>query len=456
MAALAFPSTVPLFLLFLIIICFLSHQFHPTIAKPTTGFSLKLIHRDSQDSPVYPGNLSPLDQIRRLVDISESRFLQLQSMATKTIPIDHHPDLIRPRVGNRGYLYLVQLGIGTPSKIYYLVLDTASDLIWTQCEPCESCFTQRQPIFNPQFSSSFKTLPCDHPFCNNLDCVGGKCVYYFKYASGQTTKGVLSNESFAFLSNTGATESKNDIVFGCSNNNQNFTDFDGDGILGMSFSVISLTGQIKNEMKRRFSYCLVQSGLRVNSFLRMGDDVVIKAPRSSLQTTPFVSYKNPTMYALNLLDISVENNRIGFPPGTFASKPDGTGGCVIDSGSAITFMDTQPYETLKAAIIQNLEQYHLQKIEGARYHLDLCYQLPMGFNRFPSITFHFQNADLKVLPANLFVISNRNQIFCLGMKPKNGSTLFGAMQQQNIRFVYDIGTQGRLSFVPEDCSQDGQ
>ncbi|OVA11123.1 Peptidase A1 [Macleaya cordata] len=294
-----------------------------------------------------------------------------------------------------------------------------------------------------------------------MDCVGGKCIYQIKYANPALTKGVLSNETFTFLSDNGAPEPKKGVVFGCSNYNKNFTNFRGeiDGILGMSYAPLSLTAQIRNEIKRRFSCCFVQSGIyppHKTSFLRFGDDFVIKSPGGNVQTTPFVRYIDKTMYALNLTDISIGNNsRIGFPPGTFALKPDGSGGCLIDSGAAISYIQTEPYQRFRQAIMQYFEQYHLRIILAEQYHLDLCYQLPGNFNKFPSITFHFQRADLKVVPGNAFLINYQEQYFCLAMKPKKGRSRIGAMQQQNIRFVYDIGRR-ELSFVPEDCSQDAE
>ncbi|OVA11122.1 Peptidase A1 [Macleaya cordata] len=460
--ALAFDPTIPLFLIFLF--CFFSLQFHLTIAKPTTGFSLKLIHRDSPESPLYPGNLSHYERIKRLVDSSESRVLQLQSIAAATSSISSetpiHPEIIRPPVARLLFLLLVQVNIGTPYKTYYLVLDTASDLIWIQCDPCKPCFPQKQHKFDPKKSPSYHALPCTHTLCTGPDygCVNGQCTYTVEYMSNGSTKGVLSTETFTFVTDKRKIEAIDGRIFGCSNANTGFHSFLGeiDGILGMSPpGDISLIAQIKDVAKRRFSYCLPTPSS--TSFLRFGDDIVIK-PGSKVQTTPFVTYKSRFMYALNLTDISVGDDhsgmvRIGFPPGTFALKQDRTGGCIIDSGSAVTHIDAKPYVELKKAIMGYFQPFGLKLIDPKKYEFELCYVRPKGFKSFPSVTFHFQGADLKVVSDFLFFVDVH--FFCLVMKPRNGLTVLGAMQQTNIRFVYDAGA-GLLSFVPEDCSKDGK
>jgi hypothetical protein len=66
--------------------------------------------------------------------------------------------------------YLVHLSIGTPPQPVHLSLDTGSDLVWTQCQPCQACFDQALPYFDPFDSSTFSVLPCHQPMCQqNLD-----------------------------------------------------------------------------------------------------------------------------------------------------------------------------------------------------------------------------------------------------------------------------------------------
>ncbi|XP_010267876.1 PREDICTED: aspartic proteinase nepenthesin-1-like [Nelumbo nucifera] len=431
---------------------------HLTAAKTTAGFSLELLHRDSPLSPLYPGNLTELERLQRLVKISDARVQYLKSaMAFETSNLTTHTNIFRPKVGAEAYpfLYVVRVGIGTPYKGFQLLMDTGSELVWTQCKPCTFCFPQKYPMFDPKQSQSYQKLPCQHPLCKNLQCVNGECIYRIEYAGGQSTKGVLSSETFTFPSNNHSLEAKSGMFFGCSNLNRNFQFSGGiDGILGMNRGTLSLVTQLSNQISQRFSYCLVESALsmKISSFLRFGSDIVIKG--GNVQTTPFVQYsQNPKLFALNLVDITVGTRRMNFPPGTFTSKPDGTGGCVIDSGSAFTYIDQKPYESVKNVLVDYFARLKLKRINQRPYTLDLCYTLPKKFSGLPKFIFHFQGADLEVIPENAFLVSQAGKFFCLAMKPEQGLTTIGAMQQQNVRFIYD-GSRNALSFVSEDCSKD--
>ncbi|RZC75596.1 hypothetical protein C5167_051079 [Papaver somniferum] len=191
-------------------------------------------------------------------------------------------------------------------------LDTGSSLIWLQCKPCNPCFPQNRPAFDPTTSSTYNALPCNHIFCQGpqYSCVNNQCNYTLSYVDTSTSKGVLSNESFSFLSD-GSIETLNDVIFGCGYNNvQPHLEGDIDGVLGMNIGKLSLLAQMKDRVNSRFSYCLIPINAEPSgqsSFLRFGDDIVIQ-PRSRVQTTPFYMYNgNPHMYSVNLLDISVED-----------------------------------------------------------------------------------------------------------------------------------------------------
>lgn len=43
--------------------------------------------------------------------------------------------------------YIVSVGLGSPTKYLLLELHIRSDLTWTQCKPCASCYHQKDPIF---------------------------------------------------------------------------------------------------------------------------------------------------------------------------------------------------------------------------------------------------------------------------------------------------------------------
>lgn len=39
-------------------------------------------------------------------------------------------------------LYYAKIGIGTPSKDYYVQVDTGSDIMWVNCKECKECPTR--------------------------------------------------------------------------------------------------------------------------------------------------------------------------------------------------------------------------------------------------------------------------------------------------------------------------
>lgn len=444
-----------LFLHFLILIFFYNHN----SLKPS-GFSLKLIPRDSHDSPFHPGNLSQEERLQRILHFSKTRANHNHSPQ----PPPSSSPLIHLQVLKQGFFYTVQVFLGTPRRPQTLLMDTGSGLIWTQCKPCVNCFSQTIPIFSPNDSHSYRKLPCNHSLCRQLhQCVNGECVYSQRYAGGALTKGVVSLETFSFpLSNGGgAFKPIKDIVFGCSNDNQNFTFDSISGILGLSYSPDSLVTQLGKSIDKRFSYCFPYSysPMTLNSVLRFGNDI----EKSQLEKrTPFV--RETTMsgshrYYLNLLDISVGRRRLGFPHGTFSLKQNGTGGCVIDSGSVLSFLEEKLYWAVMREFEAQFDVIGLERVRNLTVGFDLCYKLDevnlnVDFDGFDvGLTFHFEGADFEVDPKYVYFYNIKEKYFCAALTSFPGKTIIGAWQQQNTRFVYDLNLH-ELHFSSEDCSRD--
>ena len=77
--------------------------------------------------------------------------------------------------------YVVNVGLGTPKKEFTLVMDTGSDLLWTQCRPCKlgklkGCYKQRHPIFDPSKSSTYTKITCPSNTCSLANTTLGNCV----------------------------------------------------------------------------------------------------------------------------------------------------------------------------------------------------------------------------------------------------------------------------------------
>ncbi|XP_078165518.1 aspartic proteinase nepenthesin-1-like [Carex rostrata] len=86
--------------------------------------------------------------------------------------------------------YVMDIAIGTPSLTFPAIIDTGSDLIWTQCKPCGRCFSQPTLIFDPSTSSTYKRLPCTAKLC--------KALPYYKSKGPIQSTPLLKNPIFPF------------------------------------------------------------------------------------------------------------------------------------------------------------------------------------------------------------------------------------------------------------------
>ncbi|KAF3338415.1 aspartic proteinase nepenthesin-2-like protein [Carex littledalei] len=147
----------------------------------------------------------------------------------------------------------MDMAIGTPSLSFPAVLDTGSDLIWTQCKPCEHCFNQSTSIFDPSTSSTYKMLPCTADLCKALPSFkcgvsNSSCQYRYAYTDRTSSAGKLSSETFTL----GSTKFDN-IAFGCGNNNTD-GQHEVSGVAGLGRGSLSLISQLGF---KKFSYCFV-------------------------------------------------------------------------------------------------------------------------------------------------------------------------------------------------------
>ncbi|OVA15056.1 Peptidase A1 [Macleaya cordata] len=374
---------------------------------------------------------------------------------------------------NEGTFLIAKVGIGTfnnqPAgqpdyKNYFLIVDTGSDLTWTQCENCTECFHQEEPYFPYKSSSSYQPLPCNnHPLCEHGKCSGSSCSYDIVYANDASSSGILASERFS-LNADGAVEAlDHEVIFGCGLEQKNFAQLKREegteeyitGILGIGGGPRSFLRQLRDRGQGKFEYCFQSWFTDIDSttFIRFGSDVKIGRDTQEVHTTPlFFSPRTPTLYYLDLQDISVGNHRIGFEPGTFALKPNGKGGCCIDSGSPWTVIHRPKYDRLRAAVVQYFADLHMPAMGEGKYGFDLCFEKEAGFDNYPPITFHFERADFVIdnKDAGFFILGD---YFCLaihGWDDDFADALIGSTQQINHRILYDINEES-LSFAKEEC-----
>lgn len=433
-----------------------------------TGLSIKLIHKHSTDSPFYPGNLTETQRIKLHVQSASAYATWLSNITSSS-------STIRPRLKNQNLMYLVETGIGTfpPPRprhySYFLHFDTASDITWTQCEDCRrmgprACFLQVQPLFPARYSKTYRPIPCGsrHPLCFPGECINKTCSYDIEYADGARTTGYLASESLTFRSDkNNKSATVQGFVLGCGIKNLNFNESSRTNVVAGNFGMgpgeHSFLRQKKSITRGRFSYCLppLSAMHRSNVFLRFGDDI---KPRKGLKETPLSTDPDFAFYFVELKGISVAEKRVDIPESMFArDEREGRGGCILDSGSAVTIMPPPVYDKVKAMLMKN----HLWGYRRTRNveDLDSCYLFPRnrGLKDLPNITFHLQGADLELPPRLAYITGKRGsegRYLCLAMMSMDmdtyGLTVIGAQQQANTRFIFDTMKQ-KLYFGAEDC-----
>ncbi|XP_034229668.1 probable aspartic protease At2g35615 [Prunus dulcis] len=448
--------------------------------KPN-GLTMELIHVDSPASPLYPGNISYEEEIQRLIDRSIARAQHLHytlaslgnNNVSQTIinPLDIRPKLEFYPYGS----YLVQVGIGTfdatfPARsfnTYYLYTDTGSILTWVLCEDClkpgNQCFQTKEPPFPNSKSKSYVALCCNqNPFCKTGQCTGPYCSQHDEYMDGTVVNSILSAENFNFLSSSGQPLMIPGVVFGCAYDIRKISfgrreEFKVAGLLGLGYASISFPLQQSYQTGKVFSMCLTRQR-EIQTYLRFGKDV--PTPPGGLRVTKLVFFKDIPYYYVNLLAISVHGQKLLIDPNVFAVRNQGTsGGCFMDNGTSFTFLIRPAFN----AVVQFLEMYFMRfprLIRGGRPlgpPFELCYKWMTPLPPLPTLTFHFENADLVINPEDLFIKVNAEQqgnyLLCLAFIPDDARTILGSVHQSNYLFIYDLN-QKLLKFAPEDCSKN--
>ncbi|KAK9690901.1 hypothetical protein RND81_09G162200 [Saponaria officinalis] len=188
-------------------------------------------------------------------------------------------------------------------------------------------------------------------------------------------------------------------------------------------------------------------------FLRFGNDIPHLNSQYQ-QRTPLIIQEPNEYYYLDLRAINVGPETLRINPSVFKLRPDGSGGCFIDSGSSVSFLVNVAYQKFERALKRRIvaENPGITVVSGGRR---LCFKQPRPRTRtrFPKVTFHFaNNAKFEIEPdAYMMGFTNPNpQVYCLMIVPSNSLTMLGANQQVNHRIIYDI-VNSELLFSRTNC-----
>ncbi|KAJ3680729.1 hypothetical protein LUZ60_017007 [Juncus effusus] len=409
------------------------------------GFTVDLIHRDSIKSPLYNTSDSFTDRIRASIRRSHSRSNAFQqTLISKSRKSNTSFDF---GLVPSEFEYLMTIQVGTPPRDIVAIADTGSDLIWTNCKPCNKCYKQDAPLFDPKNSSSYHGIRCNSDTCRRLrssKCPKkkDKCNYRYLYGDGSRIEGFLANESFYFNTSNGGQKRVHHVSFGCSYLAQGLFDRHQAGIVGLGGGPLSLVSQLGSMIDHKFSYCLARyTDKNVTSKLNFGSNAIVSGP--NVQSTPRVQNPllPPTYYVAQLsgvkvgeMDIKMESNYI-----------------IIDSGTTMTYL----MPAVAQQVVQEVTKaIHLPRVKDSDF--DICFnvsgQHDYTIDQFPDVVLTFGIAKMRLGPKNAFVLADQGKV-CLAIV--GGDTpLLGNIAQQDFHVGYDLG-EGKIYFSETDCAKRG-
>lgn len=426
--------------------------------------------QSSSTSNTFSVQLHPVDAISLSSDATpESVFnLRLQRDAVRVKSISdlavpgRGPRRVVPRGGGAGVNfsssvisglsqgsgeYFTRLGVGTPPKYSYMVLDTGSDVVWIQCSPCKKCYTQSDPVFDPSHSTSFAGVACESPLCRRLDSPGcnnrRKCLYQVSYGDGSFTFGEFSTETLTFRR-----VRVNNIALGCGHDNEGLF-IGAAGLLGLGRGKLSFPSQAGTRFGRKFSYCLVdRSASSRPSSIVFGQSAV---SRNSVFTPLLTNPKLDTFYYVGLNGISVGGVRVpGITQSLFKLDAAGNGGVIVDSGTSVTRLTRPAYIALRDAF--RTAASNLKRAPDFSL-FDTCFDLSGKTEvKVPTVVLHFTGADVSLPASNYLIPVDSSGRFCFAFAGTlSGLSIIGNIQQQGFRVSFDLAGS-RVGFAPRGCA----
>nr|KYP52677.1 Aspartic proteinase nepenthesin-1 [Cajanus cajan] len=379
-----------------------------------SGFRVQLIRKNSPNSPFHKSQELPIHKHASFYQVPKKPYATNGALASVT--------------SNNGD-YLMKLTLGTPPFDVYGLVDTGSDLVWAQCAPCQGCYKQKNPLFEPLR----RKLPDDHhgKTMNKLCKLQHSHLEY--------------REAVTFSSTSGEPVVVGDILFGCGHSNSgNFNENDM-GIIGLGGGPLSLVSQIGDLYgSKRFSQCLIpfHADPHTSGTISFGDDSDVSG--EGVATTPLVSEEGQTPYLVTLEGISVGDTFVPFNSSEMLSK----GNIMIDSGTPATYLPQEFYDRLVEEL--KVQSSLLPIDDDPDLGTQLCYRSETNLEG-PILTAHFEGADVQLMPIQTF-IPPKDGVFCFAMAgTTDGDYIFGNFAQSNVLIGFDLDRR-TVSFKPTDCT----
>uniref|UniRef100_A0A0D6QT68 Peptidase A1 domain-containing protein n=1 Tax=Araucaria cunninghamii TaxID=56994 RepID=A0A0D6QT68_ARACU len=418
-----------------------------------SGFSLS--HIDGKCSPFRSAGSTWRDSIFRSIERDAQRYRALtqRGVSVNMPSVSTQADTDEPLGSGPSANYIIKLGFGMPAQSLYTVVDTGSDIAWIPCSFCTDCPQNASQRFDPSKSPSFKFLGCSSQECQALgrssNCSNFNCSVTQAYGDGSQVDELLSTDTVALGS-----QAIDNFIFGCASSLQGLIRT-SPGLVGFGRDALSFVSQTASFYNKIFSYCLPSVGSSTfTGSLHLGNGAL---DVSSLHFTPLLTNAaNPSFYYVGLNGISINDELVSVPPGTFDLDNSNGKGTIIDSGTVITRLVQPAYNAMRDSFRRHMTNLSMANSTSS---FDTCYNFPEGEVEVPQITLHFDGGLDWVLPAenSLIATSSSSRVACLAfaLPPGNSASsvmsIIGNFQQQNFRIVHDL-PGSRLGIAPENCS----
>ncbi|KAM1169415.1 hypothetical protein ACFX13_031910 [Malus domestica] len=354
-------------------------------------------------------------------------------------------------------LYFAKLRIGSPSKDYFVQVDTGSDILWVNCIDCTNCPKKsdigvKLTLYDPKGSSSSKAVTCNQEFCTskyNGQLPGCQpdllCQYDVTYGDGSATAGYFVKDTIQFDKGTNGS-----VVFGCGARQSGQLDKSSealDGILGFGQANSSVFSQLaaSGKVKKQFAHCL--DNVRGGGIFAIGQVVEPKVKN----TTPLV--RGQAHYNVVMEAIEVGGNVLQLPSDVFDTGSNA--GTIIDSGTTLGYLPEEVFNAVMKKILAKQPDLKLHTVDDQF----TCFQFSNNVdNGFPLVKLHFKNsASLTVYPHD-YLFQLKEDVWCSGwqssgMKSKSGDsmTLLGDLVLSNKLVIYDLENQ-MIGWTDYNCS----
>ncbi|KAK4853484.1 hypothetical protein QYF36_009888 [Acer negundo] len=323
---------------------------------------------------------------------------------------------------------------------------TGSDLTWIQCQPCDKCYDQEEPIFDPSKSSTFSDAACNTPTCPYSITYNDH-----SYSIGNYAKDTLTLSSTAVFP---------DFVFGCGKNNSDSTNGESfgkvAGILGLGRGPTSILSQILSILGQEFCYCLPLQETSTG-YLRLGK-IASDTCKPEISTPIFMGSNWPDKYLVRLAGITVGQKRLEMSANFVSNSLAST---IIDSGTPISRLPGSVYAELRSTFQDLMSNYTIAAVDPSSL-LDTCYDLSGNDddinNIVPSMKLHFDGfQDLNLEPSAVFLKESDSRKVCLAFAGNENSdelTIIGSHQQRNLKISYSLRLLGlglKVGFSTGGC-----